>query len=191
MAATVLSDAERVAWLRLIRTENVGPQSFRQLLGRFGSAGAALDALPGLSRRLGAASRIPSVAEAEDEIAALGRLGGRMVALGEADYPPLLQHIPAAAAASVIGGGLRLLRTVAIVGRNASAAGQKMTRLLAGDLGDAGYTVVSGLARGSTRRRTRRASARVPWRRWRAAWTASIRRKTSPWRGRSWSAVGC
>ena len=148
---TLLTPAQRVAWLRLIRTENVGPQTFRQLVNREGSAEAALAALPGINQRIGRPSRIPSVSEAEDEIAALDRLGGRLVGSGEPDYPPLLLHISGAPPLlSVIGGqNLDLLRTVGIVGaRNASSAGQKMTCILAQDLGDAGYTVVSGLARG-------------------------------------------
>jgi DNA processing protein len=147
----VLSPGQRVAWLRLIRTENVGPQTFRQLVNREGSAEAALEALPGINQRLGRPARIPSVGEAEDEIAALDRLGGRIVASGEPDYPPLLRFISGAPPLiSVIGGeNLDLQRTVGIVGaRNASSAGQKMTKILAQDLGDARYIVVSGLARG-------------------------------------------
>ena len=91
------------------------------------------------------------IARAEDEIAGLTRYGARLVASGEPDYPPLLAYIPAAPPLVTMAGGQNLdwLRTVAIVGaRNASAAGIKMTRLLAGDLGERGYTVVSGLARG-------------------------------------------
>lgn len=148
---THLTAAQRLAWLRLIRTENVGPQTFRQLVNREGSAEAALDALPGLSRRLGVTPRIPSKAEAEDEIAALERLGGQLVASIEPRYPPLLRHIAGPPPLlSIIGGdNLDLEHTVAIVGaRNASSAGQKMTHVLADDLGGAGYTVISGLARG-------------------------------------------
>ena len=146
-----LSRSERVDWLRLIRTDNVGPQTFRQLLAREGSAAAAVTALPLLSRRLGTNPRIPSMAEAEDEIAGLEGLGGRLVASIEKGYPPLLKYICGAPPLlSMIGGEtLDLLRTVGIVGaRNASTAGQKMTRVLAQDLGGAGYTIVSGLARG-------------------------------------------
>lgn len=152
MAGAVLTDDQRVAWLRLIRTDNVGPQTFRQLINREGSAQAAIEALPGLSSARGIAIRIPSVAEAEDEIAGTARLGGRIVASSEPGYPPLLRFISGAPPVlSIIAGGHRLdlERTVAIVGaRNASAAGQKMTRILATDLGGAGLTVVSGLARG-------------------------------------------
>lgn len=146
-----LTDAQRVDWLRLIRTENVGPVTFRQLLNRTGSAEAALAALPALSRRAGTTTRIPSRSEAEDEVAALGKLGGRLVASSETGYPPFLAHIPASPPLlAVIGGhALNLDRTIAIVGaRNASASGQKLTATLAGDLGAAGYVIVSGLARG-------------------------------------------
>ncbi len=148
---TLLRPAQRIAWLRLIRTDNVGPQTFRQLVNREGSADAALAALPGINQRLGRSTRIPSISQAEDEIAGLDRLGGRLIGSGEPDYPPLLRHISGAPPLlSVMGGhNLDLLRTVGIVGaRNASSAGHKITRILAQDLGDARYVVVSGLARG-------------------------------------------
>jgi DNA processing protein len=148
---TILSPLQRVAWLRLIRTENVGPVTFHQLLNRTGSAEAALAELPRLSSRVGIGTKVPTVSEAEDEIAALEKMGGRLVAFAENDYPPLLSYISGAPPlVSVIGSkSLDLRRSVAIVGaRNASAAGQRMTSMLAADLGARGYTVVSGLARG-------------------------------------------
>jgi len=148
----VFSDSQRVDWLRLIRTDNVGPASFTRLINRFGSAQAALAALPALGRKVGAdALRIPSPAQIEDEIAALDRLGGRFVALPEPEYPDLLRHIAGRPPMLAVKGGARLdwTKTVGMVGaRNASTAGQRMTRLLAGALGAAGYAVVSGLARG-------------------------------------------
>lgn len=146
-----LTQAQRVSWLRLVRSENVGPVTFRQLVNRFGSVDGALDALPGLMRGAGRPFRIVSQSQAEDEIAALARRDARIVAMGEADYPEHLSHIPAAPPVLTIAGGQNLewRRTVAIVGaRNASAAGAKMTRLLTTDLGEAGYVIVSGLARG-------------------------------------------
>ena len=149
--AILLSPSQRVAWLRLIRTDNVGPQTFRQLLNREGSAEAALAALPDLVQRSGTRVRIPSITEAEDEIAGLERYGARLVASGEYDYPALLKYIAGAPPLVAIAGGQRVdwRRNVAIVGaRNASAAGQKFARMLANDLGYARYTVVSGLARG-------------------------------------------
>lgn len=149
--AASLTDAQRIAWLRLIRTDNVGPATFRQLLNRFGSAEAALDALPGLLKRTGKPARIASQSSAEDEIASLTRYGARLVASSEPDYPQLLHHIAQSPPLLTMAGGANLdwQRTVGIVGaRNASSAGIKMTRVLAGDLGERGYTVVSGLARG-------------------------------------------
>ncbi|KKB13670.1 DNA processing protein DprA [Devosia geojensis] len=146
-----LSRPQRLAWLRLLRTENVGPVTFRQLLNRFGSAEAALDALPELVRNTGRGVRITTQMQAEDELAAIEAVGARLVASGEADYPGHLRFIPAAPPLVTIAGGESLdwQRTVGIVGaRNASSAGQKMTRTLALDLGERGYTIVSGLARG-------------------------------------------
>lgn len=151
LPGALLTDAQRIAWLRLVRSDNVGPATFRQLLNRFASAEAALEALPGLLKRTGKPLRITSQAAAEDEIAGLSRYGARLVASGEPDYPDLLKFIPAAPPLVTMAGGANLdwQRTVGIVGaRNASSAGIKMTRLLAGDLGERGYTVVSGLARG-------------------------------------------
>ena len=95
--------------------------------------------------------RIPGRSAAEDEIAGAAKYGARLVLSAEADYPRLLRYIPAAPPVITLAGGSGLDwdRTVGIVGaRNASSAGVKMTRLLAAELGGAGYTVVSGLARG-------------------------------------------
>jgi DNA processing protein len=150
-SARALDSKQKLSSLRLIRTPNVGPVTFRQLISRFGSAEAAIAELPRLTARTGIGSRVPTAAEAEDEVAALEHLGGRLVAEGEPAYPPLLAHISGAPPLlSVIGGqDLNVEQTVAIVGaRNASSAGQRMTTLLATDLGAAGLTIVSGLARG-------------------------------------------
>ncbi len=151
MAAIALTDRERLDWLRLIRSESIGPRSFRALASRFGSASAALEALPELARESGRRIRICGVAEAEREIEALRRAGGRFLALGEADYPKPLQAIDSAPPLlAVLGDAAALLRPcVAVVGsRNASAAGLKFTTRLARELGEAGFVVVSGLARG-------------------------------------------
>ncbi|UYO00394.1 MAG: DNA-processing protein DprA [Devosia sp.] len=146
-----LTPDQRISWLRLVRTDNIGPVTFRQLLNRFGSADAAIEALPGLSKGAGRPLSVISRARAEDEIAGLQRYGARLVAQCEADYPAHLNHISGAPPLVTMAGGERLdwRRSVGIVGaRNASSAGVKMTRMLAGDLGAAGYVVVSGLARG-------------------------------------------
>ncbi|MBA4336077.1 MAG: DNA-protecting protein DprA, partial [Methylobacterium sp.] len=93
MAGIVLNDRQRLDWLRLIRSESVGPRTFRSLMNRYGGAAAALEALPDLARQAGRTIRICPQAEAEREIAALDRLGGRLLALGEGAYPPALQAI--------------------------------------------------------------------------------------------------
>ncbi len=146
-----LSDAQRLAWLRLIRSENVGPVTFRELINHFGSGTEALAAAPELARRGGRSIRICSADEAERELAALARLGGRLVALGESGYPANLRHVAdAPPLLAAIGDPDILARPmVAIVGaRNASVAGRKFAAILARGLGEAGYVVVSGLARG-------------------------------------------
>lgn len=147
-----LTDQQRLDWLRLIRSGNVGPRTFRELIEHFGDARAALNALPGLARRGGAlAPRIWSAEEAESELTAARAIGVRFVALGEPAYPPRLRMIDDAPPLLAVQGKLAVLtrRLVAIVGsRNASAAGIKFAERLAGDLGKAGFVTVSGLARG-------------------------------------------
>ena len=151
-ASIRLTDDQRIAWLRLIRSENVGPATFRDLVNHFGSAAASLEALPGLAGRTGRKIRIADAAEAERELVGLARLGARIVAIGEGDYPPWLREIDAPPPLiAVRGTGERLMiqPLVAIVGaRNASVAGRKMAQILARDLGREGFGVASGLARG-------------------------------------------
>lgn len=149
----LLSVVQRLDWLRLIRTENVGPRTFRTLINQFGGAAAALDALPTLARRGGRQHPpyIPTRAEAEAEMAALARGKARLVALGEADYPSALRHLDDAPPLLAVRGRAEVLHRpmVAIVGaRNASAAGRTFAQTLARELGAAGWVVVSGLARG-------------------------------------------
>ena len=152
-----LTDQQRFDWLRLIRSENVGPRTFRALVTNCGGVGAALKALPDLARRGGANRpiRIASVEEVEKELIAARRFGVRFVALGEPDYPPVLQEIDSAPPILALRGHAEVLRktAVAIVGsRNASAAGLTFAERLARGLGQAGYVVVSGLARGIDQR---------------------------------------
>lgn len=138
--------------LRLIRSANVGPVSYRQLLARFGTAAAALDALPALAARGG--GRAPAIADPraiEREIATTTRLGGRYLFLGDADYPPLLAELENAPPALTLRGDAGLLRRlgVAMVGaRNASAAACRFARMLAHELAGDEIAIVSGLARG-------------------------------------------
>ncbi len=148
-----MSDAERRDRLRLARTETIGPVLFQSLIRRFGSAAKALDALPHLARRGGrtAPLTIPTPAEAERELEAGAKLGARLIAAGEADFPPLLAVLdPPPPLIWTLGHPSLLSKPcVAIVGaRIASAGGQRFARQLALELGEAGYVVVSGLARG-------------------------------------------
>jgi DNA processing protein len=148
-----LTDAQRLDWLRLIRSENVGPRTFRTLLNHYGSARAALNALPELARRGGAARgpRIFAQADAERELAEAHALGVTLVGLGEPAYPARLREIEDAPPLLAVRGAPAALDRpmLAIVGaRNASAAGQKFAERLARDLGQAGFVIVSGLARG-------------------------------------------
>ncbi|MEN9755264.1 MAG: hypothetical protein RLZ07_1646, partial [Pseudomonadota bacterium] len=146
-----LTDRQRLDWLRLTRTSSIGPRTFRSLLNRYGGAAAALEALPALLKAQGRASKVVSVAEAEDEVALAAKMGVRFIAMGEPDYPPLLRVIDSAPPIIGVRGRVSILSkpSVAIVGsRNASAAGLKMAGLLATDLGKLAFVVVSGLARG-------------------------------------------
>ena len=148
-----LNDKQRISWLRLIRTPNVGPATFRDLINRFGSAEAAIEMLPELMISGGAQRivRVPSIGEAEVELEAAAKVGASLVAIGEADYPAMLRRMDQPPPILAIKGQPAVfnLPPVAIVGaRNASLAGIKMARILAGDLGKAGYAIISGLARG-------------------------------------------
>ena len=146
-------EAERFARLRLARSEGVGPRTWLQLMAHFGTAAEALAGLPGMSARGGRRRPLRPCPEEEAgaELAALEALGGRMLLLGDPDYPEALAAIPdPPPALSVLGDGARLAGpAVGIVGmRNGSAAGRKFARGLAADLGAAGVVVVSGMARG-------------------------------------------
>jgi DNA processing protein len=142
-------DVER---LRLIRTEGVGPLTYRRLMGRFGTAGKALAAVPELAR-LGGRAMAPKIfgrAEAERELAALRRIGARALFVETAAYPTLLAEMADAPPMLAVLGDVAALsaRCVGVVGaRNASANGMRMAQDLAGALA-AELVIVSGLARG-------------------------------------------
>jgi DNA processing protein len=151
--APPLTDRDRIDRLRLIRTDNVGPRTFRSLLNHFGDARTALDRLPDLARRGGAArpGRICTEEQARAELDASRKIGVSLVAPGEAGYPPRLATLDDAPPLLGVRGALETLMRpmIAIVGsRNASGAGLKFAGQLARELGDAGFVVVSGLARG-------------------------------------------
>jgi DNA processing protein len=142
---------DAVARLRLIRTDSIGPVTYRQLLARFGSAQAALDALPDLARRGNRTLTICSPDAAAAELATAHDLGATLLFLGLPDYPALLAHTETAPPVLYARGNVGLLErpAVAIVGaRNASAAGARFAKQLALDLGAVEQVIISGLARG-------------------------------------------
>lgn len=143
---------DRIARLRLMRSDNIGPVTYFQLLARFGSAAAAIEAIPDLAARGG--GRAPKLAArslVEREMERVEALGARYLFLGQGLYPPLLAELESAPPALIVKGHLSLLEkpAVAMVGaRNASAAACRFARTLAQALGEAGAAIVSGLARG-------------------------------------------
>jgi DNA processing protein len=153
VSGILLNDRQRMAWLRLIRSDNVGPATFRDLINHCGTAENALAMLPELSARGGArrAIRIASKEEAERELAQARRLGARFVGIGEPDYPPALRQIDGAPPLLAIRGAPETVvrPSIGVVGaRNASIVGTKFAAMIARDCGRAGYTITSGLARG-------------------------------------------
>ena len=146
-----LDDKERLAWLRLVRTRTIGPRLFHELLSHYSTAQAALEALPELSRRGGRRIDVFEQRRAEAEIASAMSSGARFVAWGEADYPGILHTIDGAPPlVAIAGSGPVLARpAIAIVGaRNCSLSASKFATIMAEELGLAGFTIVSGLARG-------------------------------------------
>ena len=145
-------DSERRAWLRLARTENVGPVTFRNLVARFGTASAALEEVPRLAARGGSKNfLLPDEGDIARELDALAKQGGRMIAACETDYPQGLKALEAPPPVISVLGHPHLFQRemIAIVGaRNASALARKFADTLSRELGFAGLVVVSGLARG-------------------------------------------
>ncbi|NTF86846.1 DNA-protecting protein DprA [Agrobacterium rhizogenes] len=148
-----LTEKQRIAWLRLIRSDNVGPSTFRDLIQHYGSAEAALAALPDLSQR-GGATRVIRIASEQDalrELEAVHRFGARFVGIGEPGYPQALKEIDGAPPLLTVKGNLStaVRPAIGIVGsRNASISGAKFAAMIARVCGEAGYAVISGLARG-------------------------------------------
>ncbi len=153
MQRRALTDAERLDWLQLIRSDNVGPVTFHALIAKFGTASHAMAALPDLVRgNTGKrAVRLAKREIAEQELAAATRHGARLIAACEPDYPEPLAALPDAPPVIAVHGSVARLHRpcVGIVGaRNGSTNGRRFAGQLAADLGAAGLTVVSGLARG-------------------------------------------
>ena len=146
-----LDDRQRFDWLRLSRSEGVGPRTFQGLINRFGGAAAALEALPSLAKVRGRAIRIPGIADIEAELRLAERMRARFIAYGESDYPDLLRQIDGPPPLIAVLGRVDTfdMPCIGIVGaRNSSAPGRKFAGMLASGLAEAGFCVVSGLARG-------------------------------------------
>lgn len=143
---------EALDWLRLIRSSRVGPITFQRLIKEYGSAAAALDALPDIATKAGIAKyQLADLKEIRTEIRRANELGARLLFLGREDYPQKLLDLPDPPPALWSLGNPALLNrpSIALIGaRNASAIGQRMTNKLGKELGEMGYVVVSGLARG-------------------------------------------
>ena len=149
--AVELSDSERLSCLRLIRSDNIGPVTFRELISHFGNAEAALAAVPDLSQRGGRTIRLCSRDAAEAELARAQTIGARALFMLEPDYPAALAALDAPPPVIYVKGDSALLGrpALAIVGsRQCSAAGAKLARQFADELSRAGYVIASGLARG-------------------------------------------
>lgn len=147
------TDRQRIAWLRLIRSENIGPATFIDLINHFGSAADALDALPDFSARArrGRPIRVMGEGDAVRELERIAAASAQLVCMGEPNYPGALRAADGAPPVLTVRGNTNALteNAVAFVGsRNASLAGVKLTGSFAGDIGEAGFVVVSGLARG-------------------------------------------
>lgn len=148
-----LNAQEKLDWLRLIRTENVGPITFYRLIETYGSARRAIEAIPELAKRGGkrAPVNVPSLAQAERELEQIHKSGAQLLLSTHASYPAPLASLEDAPPVLCVRGDVSLLGRpcIGIVGaRNASLNGRRFTQQLADDLGQAGQIVVSGLARG-------------------------------------------
>jgi len=151
--ALPLPQQERLARLRLARTDSIGPVTFHELLAHFGSAAEAIEALPQLTAqsRRRAPVDIVHADQAMAEFDAAGKIGARVLVFGDPDYPQMLRAVdPAPPVISCLGqAGLLIRPAIAIVGsRNASAAGARLAAMIAEELGRADYVIVSGFARG-------------------------------------------
>lgn len=144
-------DRDRISALRLARSEGVGPVTYAALLRQYGKPEAALAALPAMARKVGRHLMPPSIAQIEDEFAAAAAIGAQIVLLGEPNYPKVLAQLSPAPPCLTLWGNPAVFAKpgAGLVGtRNASGAGLAMARQLARDLGNLGFSVVSGLARG-------------------------------------------
>ncbi len=146
------TEDDRISWLRLLRSRRVGPSTFFRLMNEHGAANTALEALPEIARAAGVEGyEICPEGVVLDEIRSAKAAGAHLLCAGDPDYPSdLLQICDAPPLLWAIGDTSILSRPmIALVGaRNASSLGVRMARALATDLGERGYVIVSGMARG-------------------------------------------
>ncbi len=146
------TEDDRISWLRLLRSRRVGPSTFHRLMREHETAASALGALPQVAKAAGVRNYAPCTVEAaEHEYAAGVRAGARLICSNEPDYPAALREITDAPPLLWVMGDTKLFerRHVAIIGaRNASSLGLRTARALAAELSEAGFVIVSGLARG-------------------------------------------
>ena len=139
-------------WLRLLRSHRVGLSTFYRLMSETGAAAAAIDLLPEIAAEAGVRDYRPaSRALVEAEWAAARQAGAVPIAIGSDNYPKILAEIDDPPPILWTLGRLDMLKRpmIALVGaRNCSSLGTRMARRLAKELGEAGFVVVSGLARG-------------------------------------------
>lgn len=151
--AIPLTDEQRLNWLRLIRSDNVGPATFRDLINHFRSASAAIDALPELISKGGSAGKIKiaSFDQAEREIEYAAKNNAKFIGMGEPDYPPALRNVDYPPPLLCVKGNQEILNqpSIGIVGsRNSSINGMRLAARFASELGQADFAIISGLARG-------------------------------------------
>ncbi|MEM9468984.1 MAG: DNA-processing protein DprA [Pseudomonadota bacterium] len=153
LSSSPLSETEKLNWLRLIRTENVGPITFYKLIERYGSASKALEALPELSKKGGKRKELkaPALSTVEKELENLQKIGGNIICASEKNYPISLAACDDAPPVLTYIGDIKLSKAscLGIVGaRNASLNGKKFANKLAAELGKKDQIIISGLARG-------------------------------------------
>lgn len=151
-----LSDQEKIDWMRLIRTENIGPMTFYDLMRKFTHANNILDRLPFMAKNAGKQEniRIPSISDIEKEIDDLAKLGGQFIFSCEPNYSRNLSFVDDAPPVLATLGRIELLSqpNLSIVGaRNSSINSEKFAFNIAQKMGAQGYVITSGLARGIDR----------------------------------------
>ncbi|MDP7149536.1 MAG: DNA-processing protein DprA [Paracoccaceae bacterium] len=146
------TEDDRVSWLRLLRSRRVGIATFYRLMAEHGSAASSLQALPEIAREAGVENYTPCPEDAALAEMRLGqKAGAQLIFFGQDSYPQRLTDLPDPPPFLWVRGSVASLAqdSIALVGaRNASSLGTRMARRLAENLGQRGYRIVSGLARG-------------------------------------------